>query len=145
MSGDELLKKHSDVVKDLDRLEEKIEDYRTRILSASTTQISKIRSRGGKVSDPTGEAVVKLEELECERLDLIGEKWDLRMTIFRMLMMMDNADHSRLMFLRYWKGMTFREISEDMGLTMGYLFKIKKDAITDFNRICQEESGSRKM
>lgn len=145
MSGEELLQRYSDVVKDRERIEELIEYYREKMTSPGTTQFDWIPAGRGNASDPTGEAVIKLSELECKRYDLIGKKCLIGAVIVWVTMSMTDAHYMRFIYLRYVKGMIFREISEDMGLTMSYLHRIKSKAFADFDRACAEVSGSRSL
>lgn len=133
------MSKYQDVVKDLDRVKEQIEEYRERVSSPGISQPGNwIQSKSGDVSDPTGEAVVRLSELEYKRLVLLGEWLTLRGTIVDVIMEMNGADNIQFMFLRYLHGKFFREISEEMEFTISHLFTIKKRALKEFNRAYQE-------
>lgn len=123
MSGRETLQAFRDTVEAIRRLEQELEEARSQA-ERVTTSYSLAGGRGGGDGRRTEDAALRLEALEAEQLQQLGELISLRYEVEQVLKRLP-TERDRIMFrLRYVDGRTWVEISEIMGLCYARVCKL---------------------
>lgn len=123
MNGRETLQAFRDTAAEIRRLDRELEEARS-TAARVTISYSLAGGRGGGDGRRTESAALRLEALEGEQLQRLGELVSLRCEVERVLARLP-TERDRIMFrLRYVDAMTWVEISGIMGLCYARVCKL---------------------
>lgn len=120
MEAKEYLLQIKKLNRQIQSLDEEIQDLRNEIITVrSTWPDGEIHGSGG--TSPVEAAVEKLidglTKIELKQLDLYSRLWSKRNEIINTIGELSNADHNRLLYLRYVRCEMWEEIAVEMHYT----------------------------
>lgn len=99
--------------------------------------------KGGGKSDPTSTKAIKLDEkLESYRAELKSVTWELwekRRTIIQYINKIDDPKYSRLLYLRYVRGLDWSAVGLEIGISERHAQRLEEPAIAEFVDVVNKE------
>ena len=133
MTAKEYLMQYRRLTIKLKRLEKDIEDVRAERSSISINLDG--MPHGSGLGDKVATLAAKLIDMERELIWMRSDAWEKRMEIIRAVGMLENADQSLLLQLRYIDGKTWEEIAVEMHYSFRHVLRLHGYALREFAKI----------
>ena len=85
--------------------------------------------------DKLGCMYAKIDEKEQEITKLIDKLVDLRLEATNMINKLDDRLQIQILYMHYLQGASLTDISCDMGYSLGYIQRINRQALKDFESV----------
>lgn len=126
------LEKPNKLKEEIDDKQDELEQYRDMILRLKAIVYEQDRVQNNNTNDKISEAISKLNELEIEIDKMISEYIIIKEKLSNEIKDIDNDKERKVLYYLYIKKMPPIKISEVMDLTIGHVYKIRKQAIENF-------------
>ena len=94
--------------------------------------MTKERVQTSGTKDRVGNSATAIVDAEKEALRYIGEYLDLRTKIISQINSLKKPSHSDILYLRYVKGLHYKEIAEDLSYSEMHVYRTHSDALAAF-------------
>ena len=139
MKAEDMLCEYLKIKRDIKRLEVKKEEYKI-IAESCTVDPTQEKVQTSKNPDPMGSAVVEMVSIN----EKIEEKQKLAKAYLELLDQclseIEKEKEWQLLILRYFKGATWSEIADTIGVNNRYVYVLHKNALNDLQEIIDEKN-----
>lgn len=126
MTGKEFLKEYKRLERQVDQLGKEIQELRNQALVHA---------------DHASDFIPHIVDKEKALADLIGQKVDRQMVIFRGICLIADFLQEEVMLARYIQGLKWSEIADELEISIHYCYALHKKALCAFDRLFE---GKRK-